>query len=116
MARSIGEKIVKRLGAFAETLEKSDSISERFTCRQITLDLQPEPYNPGLVKSTRETLGVSQALFAQFLGVSVKSVSAWERGTKVPQGIACRFMDEIRQDPAYWRTRLRKTARPKTNA
>ncbi len=41
MARSIGEKIVKRLGAFAETLEKSDSISERFTCRQITLDLQP---------------------------------------------------------------------------
>ena len=113
MGRSIGEKMVERLGAFAEALEKNETITERFTCRQITLDLQPKAYSPELVKVTRSSLGVSQALFAQFLGVSVKTVSAWEGGAKAPKDIACRFMDEIRQDPTYWRARLRDIARPK---
>jgi len=112
---AIGEKIHKRLAAFAEALEKSETITERFTCRRIELDLQPEPYNPELVKKTRAALGVSQALFAQFLGVSVKAVSAWERGARAPSDMACRFMDEIRHDPAYWQGRLRKIARPKTS-
>ena len=116
MARSIGEKITKRLAAFVEALEKDEKISERFTCRKIELDLQPQPYGPELVKQTREVLGVSQALFAHFLGVSVKSVSAWEQGKKTPSDMACRFMDEIRHDPTYWRTRLRKIARPKAFA
>ncbi|MGO8748358.1 MAG: helix-turn-helix domain-containing protein [Thermoguttaceae bacterium] len=85
-------------------------MSQRFTCRRIELRLEPQPYSPELVKATRNALGVSQALFAKFLGASVKTVSAWERGAKVPRDVACRFMDEIRRDPKYWQGRLRELA------
>jgi putative transcriptional regulator len=77
------------------------------------LDLLPDTYSPAKVKQTREVLGVSQTLFAQFLGVSGKSVAAWERGAKTPQTIACRFMDEIRRNPPYWQSRFKESARPK---
>ncbi len=107
--------ILSRLDAFVGAMEKGQALGERFTCRKIELNLIPEQYNPKKVKNTREVLGISQALFAQFLGVSPKTVAAWERGAKTPQDIACRFMDEIRHDPDYWRDRLARSARPKAN-
>ena len=55
-------------------------------------------------------------LFARFLGVSVKTVRAWEQGTNTPQEIACRLMDEILHDPDYWRKRLSQLARSRTPA
>jgi len=110
MSRTLGEKLRQRLGAFAEALENQESISERFTCRTIKLQLEPKSYGPQQVKATRKLLGASQAIFAQFLGVSVKAVSAWEQGAKTPSDIACRFMDEIRHNPEYWIERLRESA------
>jgi putative transcriptional regulator len=110
MSKSLGEKIRKRLGAFAAALENREAISERFTCRTIKLQLEPQAYNPQQVKGTRQLLGVSQAIFARFLGVSVKAVSAWEQGAKTPSDMACRFMDEIRHNPRYWQDRLRESA------
>jgi putative transcriptional regulator len=112
----VGQTMLKRLGAFVEALEKNQKISDRFTCRKIQLNLIPEPYNPQKIKKTRAILGLSQALFAQFLGVSARTIAAWERGAKTPQDIACRFMDEIRRNPDYWRDRLLKIARPKAKA
>ena len=79
MSNSLGEKLQRRLGAFAAALENHESVSERFTCRTIKLQLEPRSYGPRQVKGTRKLLGVSQAIFAQFLGVSVKAVSAWEQ-------------------------------------
>ena len=110
MSKSLGEKIRKRLGAFAAALENHESISARFTCRTIKLQLEPQSYGPQQVKEIRKLLGVSQAIFAQFLGVSVKAVSAWEQGAKNPSDMACRFMDEIRHNPQYWQERLRESA------
>jgi len=112
MATTIGEKTTKRLAACASALEKNQAISEHFTCRWIALDLKPQSYDPELVRKTREAFGLSQSLFAQFLGVSVKTVSSWECGAKSPQPIACQFMDEIRKAPAYWRKRLSEIAKP----
>jgi len=105
---SVEDRIISRLKGFSKALENKEVITERFTCRKIELDLQPTPYKPELVKTTRELLGVSQALFAQFLGVSVKTVRAWEQGKNSPKDMACRFMDEIRHDPKRWRERLRE--------
>ena len=116
MTTNIGQKITKRLAAFATALEENKTVTERFTCHRITLDLQPKPYDPKLAKKTRDSLGLSQALFAQFLGVSVKTVSAWECGSKNPKNIACRFMDEIRENPEHWRERLSNIAKPTANA
>ena len=71
-------------------------------CRMVVLDLNPTPYDPQLVKQTRQLLRASQAMFAKFLGVKAKTVQSWEQGTQEPSDMACRFMDEIRCNPAYW--------------
>jgi putative transcriptional regulator len=109
---SVGKKLIEGLREFTEALEGDERISEKFTCRKITLDLLPVSYSAKTVKTTRKLLGVSQAVFAQFLGVSVKTVCAWEQG-KTPGDMACRFMDEIRGNPEYWCKRLRESIRVK---
>lgn len=109
---SVGRKMVERLKGFAEALETTDSIPQRFTCRTIKLNLEPTPYGPDRVREARETLHASQAIFSQFLGVSVSAVRDWEQGAKSPRGSARRIMDEILRDPGYWRTRLKELATP----
>ena len=113
MRDSVGKKIIEGLREFTEALENNERITEKFTCRKVTLDLLPVPYSPRTVKSTRKLLAVSQGVFAQFLGVSVKTVSAWEQGRIAVGDMACRFMDEIQRNPEYWRKRLRESIRVK---
>jgi putative transcriptional regulator len=113
MKPSVEQQIVEGLESFADALERGDDIAERFTCHKVVLDLHPTAYSPELVKKTRQSLGLSQALFARFLGVSLSTVHAWEQGEKPPQPIACRFMDEIRNEPKWWKERLRQSLRPK---
>lgn len=115
MDTSIGRQAVQRLRRFTEALQNGEPITERFTCRKIILDLKPQAYDPELVKETRKLLNLSQALFAKFLGVSRKTVQAWEQGVMEPRDMACRFMDEIRLDPEYWRRRVSDAIR-KTEA
>jgi putative transcriptional regulator len=105
--------LIEGLEEFRDALVSGKKISGEFTCRKVVLDLHPHAYTPEMVKAARSLLRVSQALFAQFLGVSPKTVRAWEGG-KEPSEMACRFMDEIRRDPVYWRRRLVKVTRVKT--
>ena len=108
----VGQRMVERLKRFAEALETSETIPERYTCRSIRLKLEPTPFSPKRVKEAREALRASQAIFAQFLGVSIGAVRDWEQGVKSPRGMACRIMDEILRDPDYWRARLAELATP----
>jgi putative transcriptional regulator len=112
MKDSVGNKIIEGLREFTEALEGDERIADKFTCRKVTLDLLPVPYSSKKVKATRKLLQVSQGVFAQFIGVSVKTVRAWELG-KTPGDMACRFMDEIQRNPEYWRKRLRESIRVK---
>jgi len=100
--------VVKRLKGFAESLENSDCVTDKFTCRTIRLNLEPHDYTGDLVRGTRAKLGASQSIFAQFLGVSVKTVQDWEQERKTPRDVACRLMDEIRRNPDYWLARLKE--------
>ncbi len=115
---SVENKLVNRLKGFAEALKKDESISERFTCRTIVFNLQPTTYDSKSVLATRQLLAASQGVFAQFLGVSVKTVRSWEQGVNTPSDMACRFMDEIQMNPDYWRKRFRDSVvvREKTPA
>lgn len=113
MKTSVANRIVTRLQGFTEALEKGEKISDKFTCRRVTLNLRPTRYNSALVKKTRKLLGLSQTLFAQFLGVSPKTIRAWEQGFNVPNDMACRFMDEIQRKPQYWLERLCEAAEAK---
>jgi putative transcriptional regulator len=116
MKDSVGTKIIEGLREFTEALEKGEPITKRFTCRTVMLDLLPMTYGPEAVKATRQVLRASQGIFAQFLGVSPKSVRAWEQGVNPPSDIACRFMDEIQRNPDFWRNRLRESITIKRSA
>jgi DNA-binding transcriptional regulator YiaG len=110
---SIEQRIKARLADFRDALRDNEKVTERFTCRTVVLDLEPMSYKPETVVTTRKLLQCSQAVFAQFLGVSLNTVRGWEQGVNPPKDIACRFMDEIHRNPDYWRKRLRESVRVK---
>ena len=116
MKRDIGQEIIDRLSTFAQAMKKGDDITARFTCRKVVLDLVPSDYPPKRVRQVRAELGLSQSLFAQFLGVSVATVQAWEQGVKAPAKMACRLMDEILRDPEQWQRRVRQCMTARTAA
>ena len=106
----VAPEIVAGLREFADTLQGDKRIREEFTCRTVVLDLRPRQYDGAAVRRTRNLLRASQSVFAQLLGVSVKTVQAWEQNVNTPSDMACRFLDEIRLNPQYWRNRLRSAA------
>jgi putative transcriptional regulator len=102
----LGSEILEGLASFRRALESGEVISERLTVRSVRLDLHPRTYHADEVKRVRQTLNASQPLLASFLGVSVTTVRAWERGTRQPSPMACRFLDEIVDNPDLWSRRL----------
>jgi putative transcriptional regulator len=62
------------------------------------------------LRDLRNALGVSQAVFAHLLGVSLILVKSWERGTRQPSLMARRLLDTIKADPARWLTTVSEIA------
>jgi putative transcriptional regulator len=110
-----GAKIVAALAEFRDALKEGAPIEERFTVRTVELDLRPRALSPDEVRRIRTMLGLSQPLFARFLGVDVKTVRSWEQGLRKPSAMACRFLDEIASDPKHWRDRLHRAIKTNRN-
>lgn len=51
------------------------------------------------IKAIRNGLGMTQAVFALFMGVSKKTVEAWEAGRNMPDGPARRLLAMVQADP-----------------
>ncbi|MEH6580802.1 MAG: DNA-binding transcriptional regulator [Halioglobus sp.] len=47
------------------------------------------------IKALRERLNLSQPVFAMYLNTSKSTVSKWEQGDKIPNGIAQRLLNII---------------------
>ncbi len=102
----MGAKIV---GAFEEAIalmQTGGPIERHFTVRTYKVEFTPREYGPDDVRRVRGLLGMSQVLFARFLGVDANTVRSWEQGTRPPSPIARRFMDEIEGDPEHWQQRI----------
>jgi len=56
-----------------------------------------EPLDPNQIREVRESAGVSQAVFARTLNVTVSSVGQWERGEKKPSGSALKLLSLARK-------------------
>jgi len=111
----LAKQIVDGLNEFSDAVERDQLDPKRFTSRTVVLNVKPSKYSAAMVRATRQLLDASQAVFAQFLGVSVKTVRSWEQGVSTPKDIAARFLDEIRQNPEYWRGRMRESFALKVN-
>lgn len=53
------------------------------------------------IRSIRMAAGLTQVAFAKFMGVSIKTVEAWERGRNHPEGAACRLLSMTKKDPYF---------------
>ena len=79
-----GAKIV---GAFEEAIalmRTGEPLERHFTIRTYKAEFTPRDYGPDDVRRVRDLLGMSQVLFARFLGVNANTVRSWEQGTRPP--------------------------------
>jgi putative transcriptional regulator len=55
-------------------------------------------YSTKKIKEIRKKHNMTQRLFAEALGVSVKTVEAWESGKNIPSGCASRMLELLDND------------------
>ena len=51
------------------------------------------------IKKIRNDIGATQVVFASIMGVSTKTVDAWEAGRNTPDGPARRLLAMVQEDP-----------------
>lgn len=62
--------------------------------KKTALTIEPiKLYEKERIRDIRNSAGMTQASFARYMGVSPKTVEAWERGTNIPGGSACRLLE-----------------------
>ena len=70
--------------------------------RKICLTIKPvADYSNDDIKRIRQKTGLSQVMFAGSLGVSPKTVEAWENGRNKPEGASRRLLEIVREDPGF---------------
>lgn len=69
------------------------------TARSASVTIAPPPeVSADEVKELRQSLHMTQRTFAALMGVSNKTVEAWEKGTNAPAGTARRMMELLLAD------------------
>lgn len=64
--------------------------------KKTVYEIQPvKTYNNIEIKQIRNSVGMTQVLFADYMGVSRKTVESWEKGTNHPTGTACRLLSML---------------------
>jgi len=102
-----GRKIVAALQAERTAYTRG----EVRTIRTIDLPDEPGVYPPEAVVKLRDTLGVSQAVFARLLGISTVLVSHVEQGRREPNQMMRRMLDLMRADPSPWLAMVKPRAK-----
>lgn len=70
--------------------------------RKTTLSITPvDSFTAQEIKEIRKNTGLTQMLFAKFMGVSIKTVESWEAGRNHPEGAACRLLSLTKNDPHF---------------
>ncbi len=66
-----------------------------------TIRIEPVPaFTPAEIKTIRKELGMTQSVFASVIGVSAKTVEAWEQGITAPNGPSRRLLGLFKADPS----------------
>jgi putative transcriptional regulator len=76
----------------------------KIAARKTRLTIKPVgTFNTEDIKQIRRKTGLSQVLFAGSLGVSPKTVEAWENGRNKPEGASRRLLEIVRDNPDFLR-------------
>ncbi len=112
--KTVGQLMVEGLAELAGDFQAGIDLTEKYTCRQISLRPAEQVCTPERIIAARKILGASQSLFANFLGFSANTVRSWEQGTYEPQRVARLLIEYIHEDPTYWRKKFKARVVPKT--
>jgi DNA-binding transcriptional regulator YiaG len=85
-------RLKRTLTALKTAIEKPKGKSELNIVR-------PPSFSPEDIVTLRAEMGVSQAVFADLVGVSLVLVQSWESGVRVPSVLACRLFEIAGRDP-----------------
>ena len=55
-------------------------------------------YDAVRIKKVREAINISPTVFAEALGVSLKTVEAWESGRNIPRGPTARILQLLEEN------------------
>ena len=97
--RPLGEMVIESLKQ-ANTYTKGNINS---TTKRIVVIAPPPVYTGGEIRSIRMGMMISQQAFANLLGVSKKTVEAWESGKSCPIGPARRLLALLEKDSEHMR-------------
>ncbi len=71
----------------------------KLTAKTVVCTVNPvKQFAPAEIKSIRNSLNMTQNTFANVMGVSIKTVEAWESGTNKPIGPARRMLGILQID------------------
>lgn len=78
-------------GALDEAI--NDTKTKKLPRNVRSIEIEPAGvYTSAQVKNIREKIGLTQKLFAKYIGVSTKTVEAWESGRNKPSGPSNRLL------------------------
>ena len=92
--KSVYESIMTGLNEALQDAESTKPILKR---NKITVE-PVKIYSADEIKKIRNSMGMSQKSFASYMGVSDKTVEAWEAGTNHPSGAASRLLSMLEKD------------------
>ncbi len=76
--------------------------------KRLGIDIPVPRITPRQIQQIRKSLRTSQEVFALILGISKSTVSQWERGERVPSGVAAVLLNTIKRDPKVITYRVAK--------
>ena len=79
-------------------VDKRAKSKEKKLPRRVVTVVPVKEYNASEVKKIRNETGMAQKTFASYLGVSCKTVEAWESGINHPSGAASRLLHMMEMD------------------
>jgi putative transcriptional regulator len=82
--------------------EAADYQQGKVPARKTKLTIKPvDTFNTVEIKRIRQKTGMGQVIFAGSMGVSPKTVEAWENGRNKPEGASRRLLEVVRDDPGF---------------
>jgi len=81
----------------------------RYTAKTAEVGAPPR-YDPDRIKGIRNTMELSQTLFAAALNVSPETIRAWEQGKRAPDGATLRLLELAEDHPEVFLDKVRVRA------
>ena len=88
------------MNGLQEAIDDANGVGQKLPRRKVVIE-PVKQYDAEEIRVIRKKTGLSQRLFAAYLGVSSKTVEAWESGTNCPSGPASRLLFMIETDTSF---------------